>query len=117
MTHHDAGVHRHSLYPAHGVEPRAQLHRELFREPAPVLLTYLIFEPVQYFSEHLFEIILRMGPGGDRVAEIHEVVHNPGGVHLDHLTDAAEGGVLLVVVAYVPKRCAPVTRHTSCTPQ
>lgn len=104
---------KRGLYAAHGGEARAELHGELVGEVAPVVVADLRLEAVQDLGEHLLEVVLGVRPGGDRVAEEHEVGHHAAGVHLDHLADAAEGGVLLVVVADVAQRRAPAGRTLS----
>ena len=96
-----------ALYAAHGGEARAELHRELVGEVAPVVVSDLRLEPVEDLREHLLQVVLGVRPGGHGVAEEHEVGHHPAGVDLYHLADAAKGGVLLVVVADVAQRRAP----------
>ena len=65
-----------------------------------------------YLVEHFFEVILGADPGGDRVAEEDEVLHDAWRVVLDHLADAAERRVLLLVVANVAQRRAPAMTST-----
>lgn len=95
------------LYAAHGGQARAQLDGELVGETAPVLLAHLVLEAVQDLREHLLQVVLRVGPRGDRVAEEHEIGYDAGRVHLDHLAHAPERGVLLVVVPDVAERRTP----------
>ena len=65
-----------------------------------------------YLIEHLLEVVLRLDPGGDGVAEEDEVLHDAARVDADHGADAAEGRVLLLVVADVAQRRAPVIMIT-----
>lgn len=103
------------LYSAHGRESGAELHGELVGEVAPVFVADLVLEPVQDLGEHILEVVLGVRPGGYRVAEEHEVGHHAARVDLDHLADAAERRVLLVVVADVAERRAPADGLGYCS--
>lgn len=108
-------MHVGRLDAAHGGQARAELHGELVGEAAPVVVAHLRLEPVQDLREHLLEVVLGVRPGRHGVAEEHEVGHHAARVHLDHLADAAERRVLLVVVADVAQRRAPAGRRRSRT--
>lgn len=61
--------------------------------------------------EHFLEVLLRVYPGGDGIAEKDKVLDHSGGVHTDHVTDASEGRVFLLVVTDVAQRDAPKQRN------
>ena len=63
----------------------------------------------KYFDELLLEIGPRADPGGDRVAEEDEVMHDAARVDSDHVAHTAEGRVLLLVVPNVAQRHTPVS--------
>lgn len=57
--------------------------------------------------KHLFQIGFRVYPGCNGIAEEYKVLHDSLRIDRDHVTDASEGGVLLLVVSDVAKRGAP----------
>lgn len=56
-----------------------------------------------HLLDHLVQIGGRIRPRGDRIAEEDEVGHHADRIHRDQIAHAAEGRVLLVVVADVPQ--------------
>ena len=57
--------------------------------------------------EHVFQIGPWILPGCDSVTKENEIVDHARGVDADHLAHAAEGRILLVIVAYITQTCAP----------
>ena len=60
-----------------------------------------------YFVEHLLEVILGVDPGRYSVTEEDEVLHHSTRVDTDHVTHAAKGGVLLVIIPDIAQRRTP----------
>ncbi len=60
-----------------------------------------------YPGKHLFQIRLRVIPGGDSIAEKDEVLNHSSGIEVDHQTQTSEGRFLLFVVSDVPQRQTP----------
>lgn len=58
------------------------------------------------------QICLWINPRGDSIAEEYKVGHHAYRIHRYHLTHAAEGRVLFLVVPYVAQRSTPVSTRT-----
>lgn len=116
-----------SLDLVHGTEPLRQLRWELVVELAPVLVADLCLEAMKdlevteslvkwnevtrsspYILEHFVKIGFRVAPRRCSIAEEDEVRNNASRVNGDHLTHSTKSGVLLLVIADVPQRRAPV---------
>ena len=63
-----------------------------------------------YLEKHFFEVRLWLGPGSYGVTEKDKVLHNPTGVHIDHVTHTTECRVFLFIVTNVTQGCAPVLK-------
>lgn len=90
-------------------QPLLQRYWELLSKPLPVLFSNLLFEAVQDPVEHLFEVGLGVNPRGDGITEEDKVFYHSGGIDADHVAHTTEGGVLLLVVADIAQRDAPLS--------
>lgn len=88
-------------------QPLFEGEGELVRELGPGLVPHPGLEPMKDLVEHVFELGVRVLPGGDGVAKVNEVVHHASGVDGNHVTHAPESRVLFVIVPDVPETCAP----------